>query len=145
MYSSTTIIGNVGKDPEVKTFSNGNCVASFSVATTRYWKDKQGQKQQKTQWHNVECYQSGERGLVTNLVVPYVKKGDRIHVVGEYTSRKDDQSRYWYQLEVAGINGTINLLGGSGKNDAGGSGNNDAGGHQINDQQVPDLDDEIPF
>lgn len=140
MYSSTTIIGNVGKDPEVKTFSNGNCVARFPVATTRRWKDKQGQKQEKTQWHNVECYQSGSNGLVTSVIQPYVKKGDKIHIVGEYTSRKDDEGRYWHQLEVAGINGTLTLLGSSGNND-GGSRSSD----QTDTTSGPDLDDEIPF
>lgn len=139
MYSRTEIIGHVGKDPEVRTFPNGNCVARFPVATSRKWKDKDGNRQEKTNWHSVEVYQHGANGIVNALVKPYVKKGQLIQIVGETTTRKDDEGRYWTQLEVAGVGGVLNLLG---DRPEGGGGN---GGSQNSNDSAADLDDDIPF
>jgi single-strand DNA-binding protein len=77
------LIGNVGKDPEIRNLQSGSSVASFSVATSEHWKDKGGERQEKTTWHN--CIVWG--GLVT-VVENYVTKGSKIAIEGRLESRK---------------------------------------------------------
>lgn len=77
------IIGNVGKDPEVKATGGGTKVASFSVATTAKWKDKQGVQQEKTEWHKITAWEP-----LAVIVGNYVKKGDRIYVEGYLETQK---------------------------------------------------------
>ena len=79
------LIGNVGKDPEIRTMNNGNEVALFSLATSEYWKDKTtGEKKEKTEWHRVVVYSQG----LVNIVKNYVKKGTRLYLCGSIQSRK---------------------------------------------------------
>lgn len=86
-------MGRLGKDPEVKTFDNGNQIAIFSLATSEYWKDKNtGEKKSKTEWHNVVV-----SGGASKVVGEYVKKGDLLMVEGKLTTRsweKDGQTNY---------------------------------------------------
>lgn len=78
------IMGNVGKDPEVRTFPSGDTIATFSVATTSVYKDKQtGEKKENTTWHNCVAY----RGLA-EVIRDYVKKGTGVHIMGELRKRK---------------------------------------------------------
>lgn len=79
------LIGNVGKDPEIRTMNNGNEVALFSLATSEYWKDKTtGEKKDKTEWHRVVIYSQG----LVNIVKNYVKKGTKLYVSGSIQTRK---------------------------------------------------------
>lgn len=79
------LIGNVGKDPEIRTMNNGNEVALFSLATSEYWKDKStGEKKDKTEWHRVVVYSQG----LVNIVKNYVKKGTKLYVSGSIQTRK---------------------------------------------------------
>jgi len=90
MFQQVTLIGNVGKDPEVVTFNNGNSITKFSLATSRSWKDEGGQKQTKTTWHNI-VVRGGQQGYVNN----YVKAGSKLHVIGEIEidQKKDDMGK----------------------------------------------------
>jgi single-strand DNA-binding protein len=87
------IIGNVGKDPEVKELGSGSKVASFSVATSRRWKDKDGNKQEDTEWHNVSVF-----GAMVSVVERFVAKGSKVCIDGRIRTRnyddKDGVKRY---------------------------------------------------
>lgn len=88
------IIGNLGKDPEIRVLDNGTKVANFSIATTKEWKDRDsGEKRSHTEWHNVQAW----RGLA-EIVEKFVKKGHRLYISGESQTRsyedKDNITRY---------------------------------------------------
>jgi single-strand DNA-binding protein len=72
--NKVTLIGRVGKDPEIRNAGNGKPIVSFSLATSESWKDKQGQKQEKTEWHNITCFNEALCRVIEN----YVKKGSQI-------------------------------------------------------------------
>lgn len=98
MLNSHQIIGRLGGDPEVRTLDNGTKVASFTVATTFYYKDQQGQKQTKTDWHSVVAW--SKRAEVAEK---YLKKGDLVHVEGRSTTEKyenNGETKYYTKLIV---------------------------------------------
>lgn len=82
------LIGNVGKDPEVKYMTNGDAVVNIGIATTETWKDKDGQRQERTHWHNVTAYRK-----LAEIIGEYVKKGTNIYLEGkiEYQKYKDKE------------------------------------------------------
>lgn len=82
------IVGNLGKDPEVRYMPNGNAVANFTVATSESWKDQQGQAQEKTEWHNIVMYRK-----VAEIAGEYLKKGSKVYLEGKLqTSKWQDQA-----------------------------------------------------
>jgi len=85
------LIGNVGKDPEIRTFGNGGKVANFSIATSESWKDKRtGERKEKTDWHNISVFNDGLVGVIER----YVKKGDKLYIEGKLQTRKwQDRAR----------------------------------------------------
>ena len=87
------LIGNVGKDPELRTTQGGTDVASFSLATTSRWRDKDGERKEETTWHNIVVF-----GALCKVVGPYVKKGSKISIVGKIQNRsytaKDGSTKY---------------------------------------------------
>jgi len=91
--NSVTIIGNVGNDPEIKAMPNGDTVVNFSVATSESWKDKQGQKQERTEWHRIVAFRQ-----LADIIAQYVKKGSKIYIQGKLQTRKwqaqDGSDRY---------------------------------------------------
>lgn len=98
MINKVTLLGRVGKDPEIKQFDNGS-VANFTIATDDSYKDKSGQKIERTDWHNISI---GSAGLV-EVVSKYVKKGDLIYVEGKIKTReyeKEGQKRYLTEVRV---------------------------------------------
>lgn len=102
MVNKVILIGNLGKDPEIKTFDNGNSIANFSLATNETYKDKNGEKQTRTDWHNIYV---GIPGLVS-LCQQYFKKGDPMYVEGKLRTReyeKDGQKRYTTEVQVETI------------------------------------------
>lgn len=158
------LIGNVGKDPEIRTFGNGGKVANFSIATSEQWKDKQGQRQEKTEWHNIAVFSDGLVGVIER----YVKKGSKLYIEGKLQTRKwqdrDGNDKYTTEVVLQGYGGTLTMLdsanssGGGGRSsgggynqDRGGYGNMDQGGgsRSASAMEGPkedfDLDDEIPF
>lgn len=105
------LIGNVGRDPEVRTMNNGNEVAIFTLATTDTWKDKTtGERKDKTEWHRIVIYSSGLVSICKN----YVKKGSKLYVEGTLQTRKwvDNQGIEKQVTEVVlqGFNCTLQLL-----------------------------------
>lgn len=94
-----TLIGRVGKQPELRTAQNGKQVASFSLATSERWKDQSGEKQEKTTWHNLVCFAPG----LATVIGSYVNKGDMIAVQGKIENRsyeKDGVTKYVSEVIV---------------------------------------------
>lgn len=153
------LVGNVGKDPEIRSLNNGDKVAKFSLATSERWKDKQsGERREKTQWHNVVVFNSGLVGIVER----FVKKGSKLYVEGAIETRKwQDQSgadKYTTEIVLKAYGGTIDLLSdrdSGGSDSAGGSdygqssgesrSGGGSGGGRPSTSYGDDLDDDIPF
>lgn len=145
-----TLIGNVGKDPESRSFQNGGKVVNLSLATAESWKDKStGERKEKTEWHTVAIFQDG----LTGIVEQYVRKGSKILVEGKLQTRKwQDQSgndRYSTEVVLQGPDARIILL--DGKREGGGQGGSCSSGSLGRDTGADrggvrdDLDDEVPF
>jgi len=83
MLNKVMLIGHVGKDPEIRSTQGGNTVASFSIATTEKWKDKSGDKMEKTEWHNVTVF-----AKLADIVSQYVKKGSKLYIEGKLQTDK---------------------------------------------------------
>lgn len=121
------LIGNLGADPEVRTFQSGSKVANLRLATTESWKDRNtGERQERTEWHTVAIFGDGLVGVVER----YLAKGSKVYVEGQLRTRKwQDQSgadRYSTEVVVQGTGGSLVLLGdgqgGGGRSSGGGSG-----------------------
>lgn len=105
------VMGRVGKDPELKYTPSGVAVVNFSVATSEKWKDKEGNKQEKTEWHNIVAWEKK-----AEIVGEYVKKGDMILVEGKIETRKWEKDGITrYSTEIIATN--VQLISGK-KNDA---------------------------
>ena len=160
------LVGNLGKDPESRSFANGGKVVSFSVATSESWKDRSsGERKEKTEWHNVSIFSEGLAGIAER----YLKKGSKVYLEGQLETRKwQDQSgndRYSTDVVLRQFNSSMVLLdsrgegggggggyGGGGSSYSGGGGGDDFGGGGSKPQSRPqpasfdtDLDDDVPF
>lgn len=134
------LIGSLGKDPESRTFSNGGSVVNFSLATSERYKDRDGNRQEKTEWHNVAIFNEGLGKVATD----YLRKGSKVYIEGQLQTRKwTDQNgadRYSTEVVVPKFGGGLVLLD---KRDGGG---NAAPGAGIQTFRVnEDLDDDVPF
>jgi single-strand DNA-binding protein len=115
------LVGNLGKDPEIRSFQNGGKVANFSIATSESWKDKNtGEKREKTDWHNVAIFNEG----LVRVAEQYLRKGSKVYIEGQLQTRKwTDQSgadKYTTEVVLQNYNGTLVML--DGRPDGGGSG-----------------------
>ena len=119
--NKVTLIGNLGNDPEVRSTTGGNRVATFSLATSRSWNDASGAKQEKTEWHRCVVWNTKSSQLA-DIVEKYVKKGDKLYVEGRIEYRqwqdKDGQTRYSTEINVREL---IMLGGGRGGDSEGGN------------------------
>ena len=141
-----TLIGNLGADPEVRTFSNGNKVCNIRLATSEKWADKQTkERKERTEWHTVAIFQEG----LVRICEQYLKKGSKVYLEGKLQTRKwQDQSgadRYSTEIVLQGFDGKMVMLDGkSGGGDAG-SGYSGGGGSSSPAPAPVDDIDEIPF
>jgi single-strand DNA-binding protein len=120
--NKATLIGNLGADPEVRTVSSGTKVAEFSVATSRQWTDRNGQQQEKTEWHRVVAWgYSAEKEGLAGVAERFLKKGDRVFIEGqiEYRSYEDKDGNTRYVTEIR-ANDMIMLSGREGGGQGGG-------------------------
>ena len=104
------LVGNVGNDPEIRTFGNGGKVANFSLATSENWRDKQsGERKEKTEWHRVAVFNDGLVGVIER----YVKKGSKLYVEGKLQTRKwtdnSGQEKYTTEIVLQGYNSTLTI------------------------------------
>lgn len=108
--NKATILGNVGQEPEIKTFDNGNKVANFSIATSEKWKDKQGDPQESTEWHNIAVF-----GKLADIVEKYVKKGQQLYIEGKIKTRswedKEGNKKYTTEIILSGYGDVLQMLG----------------------------------
>jgi single-strand DNA-binding protein len=144
------LIGNVGKDPEVKFLPSGSAVANFTLATSERFKDKSGEFQERTEWHNLTAYQR-----LAEIVRDYVKKGSKIYIEGRITTRnwedKEHPGRKVYRTEIV-VNDLV-LLSGRGEGESGGGYSKSGSGYDQRQPAPPDdlvqsteiTDDDIPF
>jgi len=160
------LIGNLGRDPEVRSFQNGGKVCNLRIATSENWKDKNtGERREKTEWHSVAIFNDG----LVRIAEQYLKKGSKVYIEGQLQTRKwQDQSgadRYSTEVVLQGFGGTLTMLDGrdgggggmgGGYSDPGagggydqgggyGGGQSSGGGNQGGGGGARDLDDEIPF
>ncbi|MXO84479.1 single-stranded DNA-binding protein [Altererythrobacter aurantiacus] len=168
------LIGNLGADPEIRSFQNGGRVANLRIATSEQWKDRNtGERQERTEWHTVAIFSEG----LVNVCENYLRKGSKVFVEGQLQTRKwQDQSgndRYSTEVVLRGFNGTLTMLDGRGEGGGGGGGGgnwnqggsgggnrggssgfgggsgggsgNDYGGGSSGGSNYDDLDDDIPF
>jgi single-strand DNA-binding protein len=139
MVNKVILVGNLGRDPEVRSTPNGQQVATFSIATSRRWKDREGNRQEQTEWHNIVCW-----GRQAEVAGQYLTKGKQIFVEGRLQTRswEDKQSgEKKYRTEVVCDN--FQMLGS--RSDAGSSGSGGSGGFPSAPQGPSNDDDDIPF
>ena len=154
------LVGNLGKDPESRSFQNGGKVVSFSVATSESWKDKNsGERKDRTEWHNVSIFSEG----LARVAEQYLKKGSKVYLEGQLETRKwqdkDGNDKYSTEVVLRNFGSTLTMLdgrsevagagGGSGYEDRAPARNAGAkakgGKGPSEDFSRPDFDDEIPF
>lgn len=119
------LIGNLGADPEIKSFQNGGKIANIRIATSEQWKDRMtGERKERTEWHNVVINGDGLVGVVER----YLKKGSKVYIEGSLRTRKwqdrDGNDRYTTEVVIAGMGGTLTMLDGA----PGGGGGSRGGG-----------------
>ena len=152
------LIGNLGADPEIRSFPNGGKVANLRIATSEQWKDRNtGERKERTEWHSVAIMSEG----LVNVVERFLKKGSKVYVEGQLETRKwqDQQGNDRYSTEVAlrPFRSELTMLDGRGGSGGGGGGRGDDGygyeggssgggsGRSSSPASRPDFDDEIPF
>lgn len=149
------LIGNLGRDPEVRNFQGGGKVVNLSIATSEAWRDREsGERKERVQWHSVAIFNEG----IAKVAEQYLRKGSTVYIEGQLETRKwQDQAgndRYTTEVVLRPYRGALTLLGGRGEGredgqadeytrDQGGSGN--ASGSGFGAGGRPDLEDEIPF
>ena len=163
------LIGNLGRDPETRTFQNGGKVCNLRIATSETWKDRNtGERREKTEWHSVAIFSEP----LARVAEQYLRKGSKVYIEGQLQTRKwQDQSgqdRYSTEVVLQGYDGVLTMLdgrgeggggGGGGYDDRGGYGGGSSGGGYGGGNQggggggggyggpapAGDIDDEIPF
>jgi len=169
------LVGNLGADPETRSFQNGGKVCNLRIATSESWKDKNtGDKQERTEWHTVAIFSEGLVGVAER----FLRKGSKVYIEGQLRTRKwqdkDGQDRYSTEVVLQGLGSVLTMLdgapgagggGGGGGGDRGGSSGGGYGGGQRSGGGAPggggggfgggapagggnfneDLDDDIPF
>jgi single-strand DNA-binding protein len=140
------LIGNLGRDPEIRYTQAGEPIANFSLATSENWTDKAGQRQEKTEWHKVEVF-----GKTAQVVRDYCAKGKQVYLEGsirydEWTD-KDGNKRFTTKIRVSGPNSRLVLLGSRGDGAARGGPSGPAEPRAEGDQDTaPQItDDDVPF
>ena len=167
------LVGNVGKDPEVRTTQDGTKIVQFSLATSETWNDKaSGERKERTEWHRVVCFND----RIGDVIEKYVRKGSKVYVEGALQTRKwtdqSGQEKYTTEVIIGRFRGELTLLDsrGAGGGEAGSYGGESSGGGYQRSERAPaarpaaapaaggrggpswdspkgggDLDDEIPF
>ena len=149
------LIGNLGKDPELREFPNGGKVCNFPLATSETWKDSTtGERKDRTTWHNIAIFDD----RLAEIAEQYLRKGSQVYIEGQLETRKwQDQAgndRYTTEAVLKNFKGELTMLGGRSddmsnmsnqQNETQPYQSNEAGGSNQNNLEPDDLDDEIPF
>lgn len=142
------LIGNLGRDPEVRFAQNGNKIVNMSIATSESWKDKQsGERKEKTEWHRIVIFDS----FIADIAEKYLHKGSKVYIEGSLQTRKwekDGVEKFTTEIVIPKFKGLLTMLdGGGGKS---GDNSEPAAAAPAEKESAPastggDLDDEIPF
>jgi single-strand DNA-binding protein len=146
------LVGNVGVEPEIRNMQSGDRVANISLATSETWKDKSGERQEKTQWHKVVVFNQN----IVGVVEKYVKKGAKLYIEGQLETRKwekDGVPQYTTEVVIKPFRGELTMLDSKG---GGGFGESEqssyspaparsSGGGAATAAKVDEFEDEIPF
>lgn len=151
------LVGNLGRDPEARTFPSGGKVVNLRIATSETWKDRNsGERRERTEWHSVSIYNEP----LGRIAEQYLRKGSKVYLEGQLETRKwqdqNGQDRYTTEVAIRPFRGELTLL--DGRGDSGGSGGGSGGGGYDNQDKgygggpssgssapSSDMDDEIPF
>ena len=138
-----TLIGNVGRDPEIRTTQDGKEIASITLATSDSWKDKQsGERKERTEWHRIVIFADG----LVNIVKNYIKKGSKLYIEGSLQTRKwvdnSGVERYTTEITLQGFGAVLLMLDNRNNNDSHSNNNSSSTGSNFNAEEI---DDEIPF
>jgi single-strand DNA-binding protein len=132
------LVGNLGRDPEIRRTSDGAKIANLNIATSESWKGRDGERKEKTEWHRVVIFD--ER--LADVAEKYLKKGSKVYLEGQLQTRKwsgnDGQDKYTTEVVLSKFRGTLTMLDGRGERDDGPVADNTGIGRD-------DLDSEIPF
>jgi single-strand DNA-binding protein len=149
------LIGNLGKDPEVRRLNSGEPVVNLRIATSESWRDKQsGERKERTEWHNVVIFNE----QLAKVAEQYLRKGSKVYIEGQLQTRKwQDQSgadKYTTEVVLQRYRGELTMLDGKGEGGGSRSYEDEGGGFKSGAKRVSDaprenfnadLDDEIPF
>jgi single-strand DNA-binding protein len=158
------LVGNLGRDPEVRRLNSGKPVVNLSVATSESWRDREtGERKEKTEWHRVVIFNEN----LAKIAEQYLRKGSKVYIEGQLQTRKwqDQQSgvdKYTTEVVLQGFNATLTMLDGRGEGAGGGASDNGGdfgrssamesgreparvGGRSGGASLAEELDDEIPF
>ena len=142
--NKVTLIGNVGRDPEIRTTQDGKEIASITLATSESWKDRaSGERKERTEWHRIVIFADG----LVNIIKNYVKKGSKVYIEGSLQTIKwvDNAGVERYTTEIVLQNFNSSLLMLDGGRGTGGSDSSDSMGSGMSSFSAEEIDDEIPF
>lgn len=138
------LVGNLGKEPNVRTSQSGKKIVSFSMATSDSWKDKEGERQEKTQWHNIVIFNDGLAGIAES----YLKKGSKVYIEGALQTReyeKDGSKKYITEVVLQGFSATLKMLDSRNNSSSPSAPEADFSTYGNEENRTKHLDDEIPF
>ncbi|MBC6406140.1 MAG: single-stranded DNA-binding protein [Rhodospirillales bacterium] len=141
------LVGNLGRDPEIRSMQNGGRVANLSIATSETWKDRNsGERRERTEWHRIVVFQEN----IVRVCENYLKKGAKVYLEGQIETRKwQDQSgqeRYTTEIVLRPYRGELTMLDGRGGGGDGMSGGSGGGAFEPAGPPIAEsLDDDIPF
>jgi single-strand DNA-binding protein len=141
------LVGNLGKDPEVRRMTSGEPVVNLSVATSESWRDKaSGERKEKTEWHRVVIFNKN----LADVAEKYLRKGSKVYVEGQLQTRKwtdkDGQEKYSTEVVLQNFRGELTMLDGRGGEGGGAAGGGGRGASEAPASfQRDEMDDEIPF
>jgi single-strand DNA-binding protein len=140
------LVGNLGKDPEVRRMTSGEPVVNLSLATSESWRDKaSGERKEKTEWHRVVIFNKN----LADVAEKYLKKGSKVYVEGQLQTRKwtdkDGQEKYSTEVVLQNFRGELTMLDGRGGEGGGGGGGARGASEAPASFQRDEMDDEIPF
>ena len=139
------LVGNIGDDPECRSLNNGGEVVNLRLATSETWKDRDGQRQERTEWHRVVIFNEG----LGKVAKSYLRKGSKVYLEGQLQTRKwTDQSgadRYSTEIVLQKFRGELVLLDSKGGDDRSGGGSGNTRPANSNPDFDDDLDSDVPF
>lgn len=142
MVNKTILIGNLGNEPEVRFSQNGAAIASFSMATTETFKDAQGNKQEKTEWHRIVAF-----GRLGEICGEYLQKGSKVYIEGRLQTRKWDDKEGVTRYTTEIVAREMKML--SARSGSSSQGNQNGQSDQVDPQHYPDqsfaMGDDVPF